>query len=335
MDSNQRRSFLKQVGGLAAAAAAPPLASAATAGPQPPPSAALAGAIRPAAAGRFAIDLDGIFGGFLYSVEGGHATADVVVEELGPDNVQRKHLGNVKYEDISFQCGAAMSKDFFEWIRSSFDHKVSPRDGSIITTDANLREISRLSFRDALITEIGFPALDASSKDVAKFTVKLSAESTQLTFGKGPALSGAVAKQKAWLTSNFKITIDGLDTSRVNAVESLVVRRVVVQNQGGGDFQEPAESYLEVPNLVITFPESRASDFYKWHEDFVIKGNNGQEEERFGTLNFLSPNLKDSLFTLGFGHLGIFKLGEAPGNGPDQVRRLRAEMYCEEMKFDG
>ena len=339
MNRNHRRSFLKQVGGLAAvAAAAPPLADPAMASaPQSPRSApgGASDANRAYASSRFAIDLDGVFGGWLSAVEGGSATADVVVEKIGPDNIQRKHLGNVKYEDISLECGAAMSKNFYEWISQSFNYKHARRNGAIVTTDANLREVSRLSFYDALLTEIGFPACDAASKDAAKMTVKLSTEYTRLTFGPGERLPAAGPRQKRWLTSNFKFTIEDMDAPRVTSIESLVVRQVVSEGTVGENRDYSKEPYLEVPNLVVTFPESHASDFYKWHEDFVIKGNNGQEQEKSGSLDFLSPDLKESLFTLSFGHLGIFKLGDdGTGDGSGQQRRLKAEMYCEEIKFD-
>ena len=96
--------------------------------------------------------------------------------------------------------------------------------------------------------------------------------------------------------------------------------------------KEPAS--IEFPNLVITFPESHADEFYKWHEDFVIKGNNGQDKEKGGSLEYLTPNLTDTLFTLTFHNLGVFKLTpEKVEAGNEQIRRLKAEMYCEKIDF--
>jgi hypothetical protein len=40
-------------------------------------------------------------GGWISSVEGGHATADVVNEKVGPDHIVHKHIAGVKYEDIT------------------------------------------------------------------------------------------------------------------------------------------------------------------------------------------------------------------------------------------
>lgn len=296
-------------------------------------------------AGKYGVELDGIMAGWVWSAEGGHATSDVVSEKLGPDHVIRKHIAGVKYEDISIQCGTGMSKGFYEWIKASFDHKYLRKDGAVIAADFNYKEHARLTFHHGLITEVGFPALDAASKDACKMTVKISPEYTRQTVssGGGPSIIGKYStdsvKQKKWLPSNFKLDIDGMThaCSRVNKIEALTVKQKVVENPVGQfrDYQkEPA--HLEVPNLVITFPESHAEEFYKWHEDFVIKGNNGDGAEKNGTLMFLQPNLDEGkpLFTINFHHLGIFKLTpEKVESGSENIRRLKAEMYCEEIEF--
>jgi phage tail-like protein len=293
-------------------------------------------------AGKYGVELDGIMAGWVWSAEGGHATSDVVAEKLGPDHIIKKHIAGVKYEDISIQCGTGMSKGFYEWIKASFDHKYERKNGAIIAADYNYKEHSRLTFNMGLITEIGFPALDAASKDAAKMTIKVSPEYTrQSTTTGGPSISGKYAidpgKQKKWLPANFRLKIDGLEEpcSRVNKIEAITVKQKVVENPVGElrDYEkEPA--HLEVPNLVITFPESHAKPFYDWHDDFVIKGNNGDDKEKSGTLEYLTPNLQEVLFTLTFKHLGIFKLTpEKVEAGNENIRRVKAEMYCENMQF--
>ena len=71
-------------------------------------------------AGRFAIELDGAVAGFAHSVQGGQARGAVVVAAPGADHVARKHLGNVAYDDVVLQVGAAMSDDFYSWIALAF-----------------------------------------------------------------------------------------------------------------------------------------------------------------------------------------------------------------------
>jgi len=293
-------------------------------------------------AGKYGLELDGTKAGWIQSVEGGHASSEVVVEKLGPDHIARKHLAGVKYEDITVNCGTGMSKAFYEWMKASFDHKHVRKDGAIVAADYDFKEMSRLTFYRALITEIGFPALDASSKDAAKMTIKFAPEKTEQKNAAGGSIAGKFENQskvqKKWLPANFRLKIDGLDKAcqRVNKIEALVVKQKVVEDPVGElrDYaKEPAN--LEIPNLVITFPESHSDDFVKWHEDFVIKGNNGEDKEKGGTLEYLTPNLQEVLFTITFSHLGIFKLTPEKVEGhSEQIRRVKAEMYCEELKFE-
>jgi phage tail-like protein len=279
--------------------------------------------------------------GWVNSVEGGHATSDVVNEKVGADHIVKKHIAGVKYEDITITCGTGMSKAFYEWIKASFDHNYQRKDGAIITADFNYKEYTRLNFFHALITEIGFPALDAASKDAAKMTIKCAPEYCRMAAKAGGNISGGSLKndqkiQKKWLPSNYKLVIDKTDCTRVNKIEAITVKQKVVENPTGElrDYEkEPA--HLEIPNLVVTLAESHAKEFYDWHEDFVIKGNNGDDKERGGTLTYLTPDLKTELFTITFEHLGIFKLTpEKVEAGSENIRRVKAEMYCEDMKFE-
>jgi phage tail-like protein len=288
-------------------------------------------------AGKYGIELGDALAGWVQSVEGGHAFSDVVNEKLGPDHIIHKHIAGVKYEDITITCGTGMTKPFYEWIKASFDHKYDRKDGAVVTADYNYKEISRMTFFHALISEIGFPALDASSKDAAKMTIKIMPETTRMKTGSGKQLGKVEAKiQKKWLPSNFRLKIDGLDCTRVNKIDAIVVRQKIIDNPVGElrDYQkEPA--HLEIPNLVVTLAESHADTWYKWHEDFVINGDNGADKEKNGTLEYLTPDLKESLFTITFSHAGIFKLDlEKPEAGVDTIRRVKAELYIEDMKFD-
>jgi hypothetical protein len=50
---------------------------------------------RGAAVARYALELNGTMAGWLSSFEGGQATGEVITEDLGPDNLARKHIGTV------------------------------------------------------------------------------------------------------------------------------------------------------------------------------------------------------------------------------------------------
>lgn len=295
-------------------------------------------------AGKFALELDGVNAGWLFNAEGGQAGADVVTEKLGTDHIAKKHISGVKYDDITLVFGTGMSKAVYSWMNDSFLHQYSRKNGAYIGADYNYKEYTRLTWYNALITEMGFPALDAASKDAAKFTLKITPEYTrfQTTSGGGAPIVGKYAidpkVQKKWLPANFRLRIDGLEDacSRVTKIEALTIKQKNVQNAVGElrDFEaEPA--YLEIPNLVITTSESHADALYQYHKSFVIDGKNGDDMEKGGTLEYLTPDLKEVLFTVTFEHLGIFKLTpDKVESGSEGIRRVKAEFYCENMKFN-
>lgn len=290
-------------------------------------------------AGKYALDLAGNMAGWVSSVEGGHCKAEVVAEKVGVDLIQHKHIGGLSYEDISVSMGTSMSKTFYEWCQASVDHQYKRIDnGAIISADFNMKEMGRLNFFNALITELGFPAVDATSKDACKMSVKFSPEYTRNIRKPGAAISGPLGRgeQKKWQAANFRLELQGAEKACkwVNKVEALTIKQKVVKSQVGEqrDYQIECAS-VEYPNLVITVSDAHADELYQWHEDFVIKGNCTQDKERTGALHYLSSDLKE-LFTLEFQGLGIFALTpEKHEAGSESIKRVKAELYCEQIKF--
>jgi len=298
---------------------------------------------RPYSSGQFHMDLDGQLAGWIKDVDGGHVTGEVITEKLGSDVLFRKTISNIKYEDISFKCGAAMSKSFYDWVELSFNMQASAGDkgrksGAIMAGDYDYNEVSRLTFQNALVTELGMPALDAASKDAAAMTVKLTPEQTRYTTGGGGKVQkSAPGKQKLWTAANFNLKIDGLENcEKVTKVDALTVKQKVVQHYTGKHREYEIEpTSVETPNLVITVAESFAKPFFDWHEDFVIKGNCDDDKEKNGELLYLpqSVNEGNGLFRLGFSHLGIFKITPEKVEVGDKIRYVKVEMYCERIKF--
>jgi hypothetical protein len=194
-----------------------------------------------------------------------------------------------------------------------------------------------LQFNNATITEIAFPACDAAStREPTYLTVKLAPEFTRPTAGSGAVMKKAPSKnQKRWLPSNFVLKVQGLEAAcaRVNKIEALAIRQSMAQSQVGEmrDYQkEPGK--LEFPNLVITLPESDAGPFYAWFVDMVLKGNAGEDRERPGVLDLLTPDRQQVLLSLSFSHLGIFGFTpEKAVANADLIKRVKVEMYCEQI----
>jgi len=289
-------------------------------------------------AGKFALELDGQAGGFVNSVEGGAAVGEVANTLVAQNPYPTKHLVNLRYEPIAVEFGAGMSKAWYDWISASLDMKIQARNGAVMALDSNYVEQSRLNFMNALITEISFPPLDAASKDAARIAVKLAPGATQQRAGSKAVVGGMSLKQKQWLPANFRLFIQGLEqaTKRVNKLEALTIKFKTPSAQVG-QFREAQKEpvVIEIPNLIITIPEIDAGPFYQWHEDFVIKGNNGPDRERPGVLEWLTPAVVTGPTVLGslqFFNLGIFKIApEKFEAGAEAIRRVKVEMYCERI----
>ena len=290
------------------------------------------------AAGKFGLELDGAFAGFLFSAEGGSGVADVLTARSGGDLIPRKQLGAVKYENIILTCGPGMSKAFYSWIKDTSDSKQLPKNGAVLMLDFDFKERSRMTFQQALLTEIAFPSLDAAAKDAAKMTIKIAPQSTRFVGGTGAAVgAGVKAEQKAWLPSNFRLRIQGLEDAcaRVNKIESLAVKQPIQNISSGADRKVAASQPgpVEFSNLVVTLAEADAGPFYAWYDDFVIRGNHGDDKERPGVLELLGPNLKDVLFTITLHHLGIFNFAPEKLEPSENIRRVKVHMYCEAIQF--
>jgi phage tail-like protein len=286
--------------------------------------------------GRFALQLDGVTCGFVHAVSGGGITADVVTAPARGAGFDEKHLGPVRYEEIAVQLDLSCDARLYDWIAATLKRSFSRKNGSIVTTDAAGKAVSEQEFVRGLVSEVGFPALDGSSKEAAYLTVKIAPELTRLKKGSGKPLKAAPGlKPKLWQASKFKLEIDGLETKRVSKVDPLTIRQSSVRDTVGDTrrtVKEPGN--VEFPNLRVTFPQIDADTWTAWFEDFVVKGNNGSSQERGGTLTFLTADAKTRLGALSFFKLGIFRLEpEARQAGSDAVARLVADLYCERMEL--
>ncbi len=285
--------------------------------------------------GRFALELGGTNAGWVQDTEGGNATADVINEKQGSDQIIHKHIGNPKYENIAVTAGFNMSRSFYDWIAASWKQSFARKDGSIVAADFNLEAKQKRDFFHALITETQIPACDGSSKEPAYLVIRFAPEYTRTAKASGKVAVNDTKGQKQWLPSNFKLEIDGLDCTRVTKIDSFTIKQSVVEFAPGEgrDYQiEP--SHTEFPNLRITFGAASGESWQDWFKKFVIDGNSGQESEKSGTLTFLSPNRADVLGTIAFFGMGIFKLEDGifdPVNEPSAT--MRAELYVERMEF--
>ena len=279
------------------------------------------------------LQLESTIVGSLKSCDDPTAVGIVEPDPPGGGLVTKKHIGNVKYDDFNVQLGLSMGKPMYQWIKASFDHKALRKDGAIVACDFDRNVKSSREFQQALIPELGVPACDGAAQDPAYMTLKVAPEITRHKVGDGSTVSSPPSNQKTWLPANFRLKLGTLPCAKVSKIDSFTVKQNVVESTDGqGRFKlEPTS--LEYPNLAVTLPEDQA--WYDWHEDFVIKGNNGDDKELSGAIEFLSLDLSKVLARVSLEHVGVFAINPVLREpNPSGIRRVKVELYVEEMKFE-
>jgi hypothetical protein len=278
-------------------------------------------------ASSYAIDLDGAPAGVASKVTGGSPVGTVVKEKPGPDSISRKHLGGLTYEDLVLGVPLGQAGTLQQWINSVLTDTHTPKNGVVRSLDYRKIQDSELSWTQGLITQITFPECSASSKEHGTIDVTIRPESTR--FALISQNNVKTTPQKPWLRSNFRLQIDGLPCNRVSHIDALIVIQPLLAQGIHGLAAGP----VEIPNLVFSLSTADQAAFFAWFKDFALDGNNGQDKERNGTLDFLGPDLKSQILTLDFKHLGIFRIsGETQAAG-DAISHIRVEMYCEGMSM--
>lgn len=270
-------------------------------------------------AGRYILELDGMPAGALVDLEGGEPVGEVVETPPGPDRIVRKHIGRIVYTPIVLTCGTGLTEAFYSWLGSFLAGQEQSKSGHVFITDQNNKARFQFTFTKARISEIAFPELAAGSKTAARLRVTLTPEETRMDKGDGSLIVPPLArssKQTPWLAANFRVRIKGMHFTKVKKVESIVVR------------SSAPGAALQVPSILITVPPDE--EFLHWFSEFLIRGKNDASQERDGTVEFLDPSLKNTLFTLTLRHLGIVTIRRRTD---DNVMWHTVEMYCEEMGF--
>jgi phage tail-like protein len=307
----------------------------------------MARVLRPFTGGQFALELDGTAVGFLTSVDGGHFKSDEVKSQTGVSqylNLITKYPGKPKYDDITFTVGMASSPSFWDWVKSTIDNDPQRRNGAIVVYDFKHRERQRRTFFNALITEIGFPALDAATKSPATMTIKISPERMRFEDGDGTGRGNVsygqneLAKQKMWLTSNFQFTLDRFknDNSLRHAkIEAFNIKQAIMSNPIGRMLEtHKYAGSVEAPGLQVSLPQSAVKPWMEWYDTCVRKGNYIGELCN-GSITYYSSDGEKVLMTLHLENVGItgleFEKLEAHKEG---IAKVKVSLYVETYRLE-
>jgi hypothetical protein len=121
--------------------------------------------------GTWAMFVDGRFAAPLAGVEGCDKQVVVAVDQapLGTD----KHPAGLERPDCTVSLSLNMSRGTMDWIARALGARPDVHDVQLVRTDA---KGTGLTLRGALITELGFPKLDAGGKDPAYLRVSFDAD---------------------------------------------------------------------------------------------------------------------------------------------------------------
>lgn len=290
---------------------------------------------------RFQLEVDGHTNvGFLKSVDGGGIKADIVTWNIGATTDQWRYSTKPKYEDITVQLGLGMSRTMYEWISKFFTREIVRKDGAIVSADFNFKEQSRRDFKQAIITEMTFPALDGADKNPGYLTIKLSPEKISYataTGGKVLDKGNQRIEQKTWKPSNFEVSIGKgeLKCGRITKVESFTIKQTMLDNKTGAsrEFQR-VPGRIEWPNITVYVPEVDVQGWIDWHDDEVIKGK-GKETQKQGWISLKAPDLQKELLHINLSNVGIASISaEKAEAGAEQLRKWKIELHVDQMSCE-
>jgi hypothetical protein len=280
-------------------------------------------AITRSTATRLALTIDGGVVGDLRSFEGFDMEADIVENDLGPDNAAAKHVSNVSWTPAQASVGLGMGKPMADWLSKSLAQPSTPISGSFVIADFNYKAQQEISFLNAALTSLTIPALDGASKESGALIAGFEAEQVRVAAGSGNDIRGKATKAKAWLCSNYRVEIGSLPCSRVSRVESFSWTSAVAQDDTG-IFREPTKhpAKVTIPDLKLTIS---AADYPAWltaARAWFIDGKHLAGDEMAGRIVLLGPDMKAELAVISFTNLGFRRFQTIAGGGGDTVARF-------------
>lgn len=193
------------------------------------------------------------------SITGGWPTHSVKYE-MAHDYYTKKHIGNVKFEDITLSLEVGeVDSEVIDWANSFLQGKTDRKSGSVIYLDRAGAEVLR--FANGAPNKIVLPGFDSRDETCTDWKIGFSIDDITGT----PALMKA--KEKANRTkcgSNLRMafTNNGKETT-FDVLETEEVATIILEADLDGDGEyEPLA--LNVGNVVVYLPAVQAGYFQEW-----------------------------------------------------------------------
>ena len=286
-------------------------------------------------AGTFALELEGAIVGYIKKADLGKLKGEVVTNNLGPTNRQKKHVAKVAWDAMSFDVGFGMGKALLDWINSSFEMNHLRKSGAFIMFDHNYQVQRRCDFTDAHITEITLPAFDAKGKEGLYFSIKIQPEAVRFSDGGGKMNPLVGEHQKLHANSNFRVDAAGLPAKHISKVDSLKWTCKVTENAHGEFMESQYEpTAVECGDIKLTIGSQDYKPWYEAAEAFLINGQGAEKDEKTFGIDILDPAAKEPIARLDFENCGFKEFAfSAMEANKDLISAFTVTMYCEKVKL--
>jgi hypothetical protein len=288
------------------------------------------------AAGHFGLEIDHTrVSAYIKSVEGGFGKSNVTDEAIGADVNHIKHLSTREIEPFSVELGLSGCRSVLLWIQDSWNKKFTRRSGQIAHADFNRFGQFEHDFIDALIMEAAFPSLDGSTREPGYLKVKFQAEqvkSKQVSSAR--ILAEMPAEQKMWHNSAFRVQLAGLDMKSVAKVDGFTIKQGVrAMHIGNQVFPQLEPTKIEFPDISLHMSLAHCAGVKAWY-DQTLPGVRDPSVEKTGAIEYLTPDLKQVIFTVKLFEVGIkgFSINRAEGQ-QDAIKRAKVDLYVGRMEL--
>ncbi len=278
--------------------------------------------------GFSALELDGVSMGRVKVLSGGEPFGEVT-EEVGPEGTNKRLVGP-RFSPIVLEFGTGLASPLYALINDVWSGQRRLVNGNLVDYDSQGREISRTDFTNAGLTATQLPSADAAANAAASFRLTLAPEATRPLRPSGASFKAQPASPP--LTSSaFRFSMDK-NPQAVVKVDAFEVGSTP-DVPAGGMFMQPESGRPIIPNLRLTIGAAQKQYWNDWASGFIVGGNNGDENERSGSLEFLKTDLTVTLARIDFRSCGPISLVPVPSTGGDSLPRVVVNLYCEQMSF--
>lgn len=186
-----------------------------------------------------------------------------------------------------------------------------------IGSDGKITDAS--DYLQTKIKEFTIPALDPNSREIAEFLLQVQSPDVRTKSGNSAA-SSIGSKLKNALSGNFKMTLGDLPTTRVSSISAITVRK--------RDFLGAPSTKDSISDFTITVSGSDDVQWRNWLQDASLR-----TQKKSGDIQLLTPNLKDSIFTVTLTNVSIISFHTETSQGAGTVPRSTVGLRAENIRF--